>query len=205
MCIRDRLWIEGWVEGPCAEAADLRGINALMTDFYDDPAFVHDLFEMVVELELRFAKEQVASGADSFGVGDAAASLVGPALYEEFVLPYEKRLVDGLHAMGAPVRLHICGNTRRIFAGMASLGCEHVDLDSAAPLAEARAVFGPEVALCGNMDPVRALRDGTPESVAAAVAQCHRDAGDRYIIGAGCEVPRDTPYENLRAMTRHGR
>ena len=35
--------IEGWIEGPCAEAADLRGINRLMTDFYDDPAFVRDL------------------------------------------------------------------------------------------------------------------------------------------------------------------
>ena len=39
--------IEGWIEGPCAEAADLRGINRLMTDFFDDPAFVRDLFEFV--------------------------------------------------------------------------------------------------------------------------------------------------------------
>ena len=30
------LLVEGWVEGPCAEAADLRGINTLMTDFFDD-------------------------------------------------------------------------------------------------------------------------------------------------------------------------
>jgi len=35
--------IEGWIEGPCALAADLRGINTLMLDFYDDPAFVADL------------------------------------------------------------------------------------------------------------------------------------------------------------------
>ena len=39
--------IEGWIEGPCAEAADLRGINRLMTDFFDDPPFVRDLFEFV--------------------------------------------------------------------------------------------------------------------------------------------------------------
>lgn len=41
---KDKL-VEGWIEGPCAEGADLRGINALMLDFYDDPAFVRDLFE----------------------------------------------------------------------------------------------------------------------------------------------------------------
>ena len=39
------LLIEGWIEGPCAEAADLRGINSLMMDFFDDPTFVRDLFE----------------------------------------------------------------------------------------------------------------------------------------------------------------
>src|SRR5512133_3055 len=31
--------VEDWIEGPIAEAADLRGINNLMTDFFDDPAF----------------------------------------------------------------------------------------------------------------------------------------------------------------------
>ena len=114
--------IEGWIEGPCAEAADLRGINRLMTDFFDDPAFVRDLFEFSLAMGLRFARAQVEAGADMIGVGDAAASLVGPQIYEEFVWPYEKQLVDGLHAMGTRVRLHICGNTRRILAGIGQPG-----------------------------------------------------------------------------------
>jgi MtaA/CmuA family methyltransferase len=194
--------VEGWIEGPCAEAADLRGINRLMTDFFDDPPFVCDLFEFVVELGLRFGRAQVEAGADFIGVGDAAASLVGPQIYEEFVLPYEKRLVDGLHAMGTKVRLHICGNTKRILAGMRSLGCEIVDIDFKTPLAMAREAMGPNQVLAGNIDPVKALRNGTPESVAAAIAQCYAEAGPRYIIAAGCEVPRDTPPENVRAMFR---
>ena len=70
--------IEGWIEGPIAEGADLRGINTLMLDFFDDPAFVRDLFAFVIEMELRFAREQLKAGADMIGVGDAAASLVGP-------------------------------------------------------------------------------------------------------------------------------
>ena len=197
-----RRLIEGWIEGPCAEAADLRGINRLMTDFFDDPAFVRDLFEFTVELGLRFGRAQVEAGADLIGVGDAAASLVGPQIYEEFVLPYEKRLVDGLHALGAKVRLHICGNTNRILAGMGSLGCEIVDIDSKVSLAAARKAMGPDQVFAGNIDPVKTLRNGTPETVAAAIAQCHAEAGPRYIIAAGCEVPRDTPPENVRAMVR---
>ena len=88
--------IEGWIEGPCAEAADLRGINTLMLDFYDDPVFIRDLFEFVVSMELEFAKAQIEAGADLIGIGDAAASLVGPSLYNEFIWPYEKKMVDGL-------------------------------------------------------------------------------------------------------------
>jgi MtaA/CmuA family methyltransferase len=197
--------VEGWIEGPCAEAADLRGINSLMLDFYDAPAFVRDVFEFVVEMELRFARLQVESGADLIGVGDAAASLVGPKFYDELVWPYEKKLVDALHAEGIKTRLHICGNARRILAGMGRLHCSIVDLDSLSPVSEAREKMGPEQVLLGNLDPVRVLKEGTPESVYEAVGECHRHAGARFIVGAGCEVPPETPAVNLRAMVRYAR
>jgi MtaA/CmuA family methyltransferase len=195
--------VEGWIEGPCAEAADLRGINALMTDFFDDPPFVRDLFEFVLELEVAFAQAQLAAGAEVIGVGDAAASLVGPKLYREFVWPYEKKMVERLHALGARVRLHICGNTTQILEGMGRLGCDLIDLDWPAPMEQARAAMGPDQVLLGNLDPVRDLRNGTPESVYAGVAECHRQAGPRFIVGAGCEVVRDTPAANLQAMARY--
>lgn len=193
-------FIEGWIEGPMAEAADLRGINTLMLDFFDDPEFVRDLFDLVVGGALRFATEQVAAGADIIGVGDAAASLIGPDLYEEFVWPFEKKLIDGLHAMGVRTRLHICGNTRPIAAGMGRLHCALVDLDSMCPVDHARAKMGPDQVIAGNINPVEVLRNGTPESIQAVLAACHSQAGTRYIVGAGCEVPRDTPHDNLNAM-----
>jgi uroporphyrinogen-III decarboxylase len=65
--------------------------------------------------------------------------------------------------------------------------------------------MGRDQALLGNLDPVRTLRNGTPESVMAALAACHQQAGERYIVGAGCEVPRDTPLENVRALTEYAR
>jgi MtaA/CmuA family methyltransferase len=198
--LRNDKMIEGWVEGPVAEGADLRGINTLMMDFFDDPAFVRALFGFVVEMELRFAREQLKAGADVIGIGDAAASLVGPQIYEEFVRPYEKQLVDGIHEAGGRVRMHICGNTRRILSGIGSLGCDIVDLDSMAPITEARLEMSPKQILLGNLNPVVILRDGNPAAVTEAVAKCHREAGHRFVVGAGCEVPRDTPLENLRAL-----
>ncbi len=197
--------VEGWVEGPCAMAADLRGINALMLDFTDDPDFVHDLVQFVVDMELGFAQAQVDAGADIIGVGDAASSLISPKMYHEFVYRQAKRLIGGIHDMGARVRLHICGRTRQIFPHMARLGADIVDLDSMAPLDEARREMGSSQVLLGNVDPVRVLHDGTPQTVRTAFAECHYLAGPRYIVGAGCEIPPGTPDANVLAMSQYAR
>lgn len=203
--IGGQLLIEGWIEGPCAEAADLRGINSLMIDFFDDPTFVRDLFEFIVEMELAFAKAQIDAGADILGMGDAAASLVGPQIYEEFVLPYERRIMDGIHDMGGRVRLHICGNTSKSLEAIGSLKADLVDLDFMVSVAAAREAMGPEQTFTGNIDPVAVLRNGTPEGVTAAIAQCHKEAGTRYVVAAGCEVTRDTAYENVEALAVYAR
>jgi MtaA/CmuA family methyltransferase len=197
--------IEGWIEGPCAEAADLRGINRLMTDFLDDPGFVRDLFEFAVALGLTFAKAQLEAGVDYIGVGDAAASLVGPRLYETLVWPYEKKLIDGLHSLGAPVRLHICGDTRTILGGMGRLECEITDLDYPVPMEEARRGLGAGRLIGANLHPVRDLRDGTPESIAAALDGFRRAAGPVFIVEAGCEIPRGTPDANMHALREYAR
>ena len=201
----EELMIEGWVEGPAAESSDLRGINHFMMDCLDDPEFVTDLFEVVTETAVRFARAQIEAGADIIGIGDAAASLVGPQIYNDLVWKYEKRLVDAVREAGAIARLHICGQTGAICDGMAALGCEIVDLDSLAPLRPCRCDAGNEQILLGSIDPVRVLRDRTPREIEAELERCWKEAGPRFIIGAGCEVPRDTPHDNMRALVRFAR
>ena len=73
--------IEGWIEGPCALAADLRGIKTLMLDFYDDPVFVNDLMAFVTEVAIAFARAQRDAGVDLMGVGDAPSSLVSGSIF----------------------------------------------------------------------------------------------------------------------------
>ncbi|MCX7009426.1 MAG: uroporphyrinogen decarboxylase family protein [Kiritimatiellaeota bacterium] len=198
--VAGRFVIEGWIEGPCAMAADLRGINNLMLDFYDDPDFVRRLFAFVVEMEVRFAKAQIAAGAELMGIGDAAASLVGPEIYHEFVWPFEQELLKRVHALGARSRLHICGNMRANMADIGSVGCDIFDVDFLVPMDHARREAGPKVVLLGNLDPVRVIRNGTPALIRAELAECHHAAGARYIVGAGCEIPRGTPPENLLVL-----
>lgn len=193
--------IEGWVEGPCAEAADLRGINTLMMDFYDDPDFVRHLVDFVIAMELPYAAAQIEAGADVIGIGDAAASLVSRELYDEFIWPAEQRLIDGIHALGARVRLHICGNTTHLLDALGRLGADLIDIDYPVDLASARAQCGPAQVLAGNLHPVQTVKLDTPAGITAALAACERAAGPWWVIGAGCEIPRGTSPANFRALT----
>jgi uroporphyrinogen-III decarboxylase len=68
-----------------------------------------------------------------------------------------------------------------------------------------REKIGPDQVLLGNVDPVSVLRNGTPEQVLEAITRCHQEAGSNYIVSAGCEVPRDTPPENLKVLLHYAR
>jgi MtaA/CmuA family methyltransferase len=190
----------GWVEGPMAQYCDLRGMHEAMIDLIDNPGTFRQAAEVLVDNAVAFARAQIEAGADMIGVGDAAASLIGPKLYVEHVLAPQRRLFEGIHAGGAAVRLHICGNIGDIIAQMATTGADVIDVDWMVPLPHARRAVGPEVALCGNFDPAGVLLQGPPESVAAAARQCIAEGGDRFCLMPGCEVPPGTPEANIRAF-----
>ena len=70
---------------------------------------------------------------------------------------------------------------------------------------ERGAKMGASQVILGNADPVRVVRNGTPEDVFKAIGECHHQAGPRFIVGPGCEIPRDTPHENVRAFAEYAR
>ncbi len=194
--------IMGWVEGALAEATDLRGVMNMMIDLSVRPEWVEALLEVCVEVEIAFARAQVAAGADLIGLGDAIASQISPAMYRRFALPYEQRIFQAVHEMGALARLHICGNTTPIVGAMAESGADLIDLDWMVDLEAAAAACGDRAALCGNFDPVAVMLQGSPDQVYAATRRCLQAGGLRSFSAAGCEIPDRTPHANLHAQTR---
>ena len=198
----ERFSIMGWVEGPAAEAADLRGVSNFFVDLLEEPASAEAVMARCVETAVEFARHQVAAGADTVGIGDAVASQVSAKVYESLILPHERVLVEALHKMGARVRLHICGNIRHLLPGIATLGLDIIDIDHMVSLAEARRVLGPGIVLAGNVDPVACVMRGSPETIAAAARRCYAEAGEPFMVNAGCEIPAATPPLNLSALCR---
>ena len=196
----ERLFIVGWVEGPLAEYADLRGLSDACLDLYDEPERMHRSLDFLLENACRFAAAQAEAGAHCVGIGDAVCSQIGPAFYREFCFAREKALVDEVHAHGALAKLHICGNTRELLPDMIRTGADIVDIDHlVGSMAEFVPLLGPGQVLSGNSDPVRDIRDGDRASIFQSVNDCHRQMQGRGIVSAGCEIPPDTSLENFQA------
>ena len=198
--IDDRYSILGWVEGPAAEGADVRGVSSFLVDLLDDQAFSSELMDICVDVAIEFARIQVDSGADTIGIGDAIASQVSPGLYEELIQPREKRLVNAIKAMGARVRLHICGDTTHLLPGISDLDIDIMDVDHMVDMRLVRDTLSSHVALSGNIDPAEGIRFGSPDAIRDAMRQTYETVGNPYIVNAGCEIPPGTPAENLRAL-----
>jgi len=195
-----RYSITGWVEGPAAEAADVRGVSKFLLDLLEDEPFACDLMDRCVEVAIGFARAQLEHGCDTIGMGDAIASQISPATYERLVAPREKRIVDAIRAAGGLARLHVCGNINHLIPIIAGVGVDILDCDWQVDMKRARRILGPKVTLTGNLDPVSAVMKSTPEKIHAAFRAIYEEVGNPYFVNAGCEIPAETPPENLRAV-----
>jgi len=62
--------ILGWIEGPAAEAADLRDVIGFLVDLVRDESYASDLMDICVETGIAFAAAQVDAGADTSMCGN---------------------------------------------------------------------------------------------------------------------------------------
>lgn len=193
--------VMGWVEGAVAQSCDLMNMEQFFMDMFDEPEAVKELLEICTQEEILFAEAQIDAGADIVGIGDAATSLIGPELYREFALPYQKRIVDAIHKKGAKVKLHICGNISDVIDQTVESGADMIDFDYMVDMKKGAGIIPRNICICGNFDPVSVVLEGTTEQVKEAVRECKKlSAVNNNCIAPGCEIPLDTDPANVLAI-----
>lgn len=191
----------GWIEGPIAETADLCGVSETMMNMIMEPGMVKVLMRKCLQMGKNFALAQIEAGANIIGVGDALCSQISEDMYDEFVLPLHKELFAFIHEHGAIVKLHICGNITHILPSLARTDVDILDADWMVDLAEAHKSMGNSVVICGNLDPVTVVMDGTKEFIKAKYEEAKAAIPrENWIMMAGCEIPRSTPVENMKYL-----
>jgi MtaA/CmuA family methyltransferase len=197
----DEIPVIGWIEGPLAEAADLAGVNNILLMILMEPVFVRRLMEICVITAKDFARAQVEAGCLVIGIGDALCSQIDPETYRSYILPLHQEIIDYIHSQGAYTKLHICGNITQLLPHLSLTGTDILDLDWMVDFGTARKHCKNEIILCGNLDPVSCIKEKSPETISECTRKLMNDQkGTRFILSAGCEIPRDTPLENILAM-----
>ena len=192
----------GWIDMPFAEACSTCGVTEFMLLMKDNPARAHQILGFLTEIVTDFALAQVEAGADMIGAGDAATSLISPAMYAEFALPYERQVCQAIHDAGGLVKLHVCGNTTHLLDLMATSGADLFNVDHLVSLQAARDVYSArDKCYKGNLDPVAHIMQATPEQCRDLAHYCISLAkGTKYMLSAGCEIPAETPDEVFKAF-----
>lgn len=194
--------ILGWIDMPFAEACSVCGVTQFLLLLVDSPGFAHKLLNFLAEIVIDFALAQLEAGSPMMGAGDAAASLISPAMYREFALPYEQRVVNAIHNKGGLVKLHICGNTTALLPDMISSGSDLFNVDHMVDFQKARNAYT-AAGKCfkGNLNPVGDMLNVMPEDCQKKALECLGMAeGTRYMLSAGCEIPAGVTDETFEAF-----
>ncbi|MCI0486424.1 MAG: uroporphyrinogen decarboxylase [Blastocatellia bacterium] len=165
---------------------------------YAAPATLHALLDKIADTIILYLNAQIEAGAEVIQLFDSWAGELAPADYEEFALPYERKILESIDRDAAPSILFIngCG----IFLEkMRASGADVLSIDWRIDLKEARERVGEGVTLQGNLDPCVLL--STPEIITAKARELiEAGGGRRHILNLGHGILPMTPVENARAF-----
>ena len=196
--------------GPFTLAAQFLGAERLMRGTFKEKELVHELLRFTTEVLVRFYQPMIEGGyMTTLALADPVASgdLVSKKQFKDFALPYLRELSDRVHAMGALVFCHICGDTHDRLELFPESGVDVIALDYKVDMARAKAEIGDKMCLAGNSNPVTVLNNGTPDECVASARESIEKAGDNgsFILLPGCDIPPTVPLVNIQAYLQSGK
>ncbi len=202
--------VHGEVFSPFTQFLELLDYSNGLIALLDDPGKCRACLEALAQGTIALGREQAAHGLDALLISSAfaGAGFISPDQYREFVLPYEKLVIDGIKRHhDLTIYTHTCGSIGDRLELLEATGTNGIDTLDPPPLGDvelgdAKAAVGSRLFLKGNLDPVNILLAGTPELVFAEAMRCLDTAapGGAYILSSACSIPPHTPPENISAL-----
>jgi uroporphyrinogen decarboxylase len=172
----------------------------------EDPEAFRRGIEVITEGLLCFVKECIKLGVDGFYAstqGGESGRLADPKDFDECVRPYDLTILNEIDRSCPFNILHVC-DYHLPYADLApftsypghvvNTSLKLVEREIEAK--EAGKIFGRP--FMGGLERTGVITNGTPEAIRQTVRKAIESAPERFILGADCTVPSDTPWENLR-------
>lgn len=192
----------GLICGPFTLASHLVG-SEIFVQMFDVPERVEAILDLCTAICEQTGAAYLAAGADVIAVVDPMTSQVSPKHFKAFVTPYVNRVFDGIRAKGGRSSMFVCGDATRNLANMIDTTCDNVSIDENIALPKLRDLaVAKGKSFGGNMKLTVVFLLGKPGDVRLdAIRSIDEAAGARgFILAPGCDLPYDTPPENLEAV-----
>jgi [methyl-Co(III) methanol-specific corrinoid protein]:coenzyme M methyltransferase len=189
----------GSLTGPISTAASLVDPMNFLKELRKERESAHRVLEYVSNFLIGFARTLVDSGATVICIGDPTATgeILGPRMFDEFAVTYLNKVIDGIHAAGVPVLVHICGEMKAVKPSIPLLHSDAISTDAFVNLKLLKQEY-PQLTTMGNLSTIL-LESGDPEKVARRTETLIHEGID--IISPACGLSTSTSITAIRAMT----
>ncbi|WP_154898509.1 uroporphyrinogen decarboxylase [Gimesia maris] len=165
---------------------------------YNDPSAWNALMNRFVDNLIVYLQRQIAAGCQAVQIFDSWAGCLSPEDYQQYVQPYTAKLVAGVQDH-APVINFLTGNPA-LLSLQRQAGGQVFGVDWRINLSDAWEIFGSDVAIQGNMDPI-ALYAELPVLKQKAKAVLDAAAGrNGHIFNLGHGVMPDMNPDHVKAL-----
>lgn len=186
----------------------LRGMENLLIDMAEAPAFVDELLDAITEYNLGIIEEACRYPIDAVMFGDDWGSqrglLMGPAKWRRFIKPRLQRMYGAVKQAGRFVFIHSCGAVAELFPDLIEIGldCFNPFQPEVMDVYALKREYGQDLTFYGGVSTQRTLPYGTPDDVRQEVRRLCAEIGrgGGYICAPAHAVPGDVPVENLIAL-----
>lgn len=191
----------GLVTGPFTLALHLLGTDIFLK-LFEAPGEVHDLMSFCTEVAGRMAGWLMEAGCDVIALVDPMTSQIDPDSFEEYVAPYATRIFSDIRAAGRLSSFFVCGHAQQNIEVMCRCRPDNISIDENIPLDFVREkALASGVSFGGNLRLTVVLLMGSADDARQEALTCLDQAGRKgFILAPGCDLPMETPVENLQAV-----
>lgn len=157
------------------------------------------LMDKVCKVLIDYLKMQVKAGAQVLQIFDSWVGCLSPGDYRDYVLPYTKRVVDGVKGQGVPV-IYFSTGTCGMLNTIKEAGSDVIGFDWRIHLDEAWKILDHKQPIQGNMDP--SILFAPIPVIKQRVHDILRRAGGRpgHIFNLGHGILQHTPVDHVKAV-----